>query len=375
MTQNHREDFGDVGAELAPPELAWRDRQPYLESRGYLLRPRYRPGWMPSWRSDPSIRPFFAEDFVRAPAFRDHLIDATRLSDGKLVLLKRVAADSMEVKIASYFSSQGIREDPRNHCIPVLDVIPDKDNSNKCYLVMPFLRYVDRPPFESVQSILDCGEQLLEGLVFMHEHGVAHRDCAYKNLMMDATSLYPHGFHPVRLDQLPQHLRRAAPIRSRADVAVAYYLVDFGISSWFQPNDTDRLVLGTSGLDQDVPELSDDVPYDPFKLDIFVLGNFFRQHFTGKFTNLNFLDPLVRQMTDEDPARRPNAAGALRQWKRLSSSIWSLQRLWRPRPRDSNIVVHAVADTFSLVSILGSSISRDYRIAVLPIGHWLHGMD
>ena len=61
----------------------------------------------------------------------------------------------------------------------------------------------------------------------------------------------------------------------------AYYLVDFGISSWFQPNETNRLVSGTSGLDQDVPELSDDVPYDPFKLDIFVLGNFFRQNFTG----------------------------------------------------------------------------------------------
>ncbi len=98
---------------------------------------------------------------------------------------------------------------------------------------------------------------------------------------MDATSLYPQGFHPVRLDQLPHNLRRSAPIRSRADVTVTYYLVDFGISSWFQPSDTDRLVLGTSGLDEDVPELSDDVPYDPFKVDVFVLGNFFRQHFTG----------------------------------------------------------------------------------------------
>ncbi len=67
MAQKLREDLGDVGAELAPPELAWRDRQTYLESRGYLLRPRYRPGWIPSWRSDPSIKPFFAEDFVRAP--------------------------------------------------------------------------------------------------------------------------------------------------------------------------------------------------------------------------------------------------------------------------------------------------------------------
>lgn len=69
--------------------------------------------------------------------------------------------------------------------------------------------------------------------------------------MMDVTSLYPQGFHPVRLDQLPQHLRRTAPIRSRADIAVAYYLVTFGISPWFQLNETNRL-----GLLPDVPKTS-----------------------------------------------------------------------------------------------------------------------
>ena len=102
--------------------------------------------------------------------------------------------------------------------------------------------------------------------------------------MMDATSLYPQGFHPVRLDCLPHNLRQWAPVRSRADATVTYYLVDFGISSWFQPDDTNRLVLGTSGLDEEVPELSDDVPYDPFKVDIFVLGNFFHHLFTGVST-------------------------------------------------------------------------------------------
>lgn len=30
-------------------ELLWRDRQPFLESKGYMLRSRYRPGWTPSW--------------------------------------------------------------------------------------------------------------------------------------------------------------------------------------------------------------------------------------------------------------------------------------------------------------------------------------
>ena len=34
---------------LSEHEIAWRDRQPFLESKGYMLRPRLRPGWTPSW--------------------------------------------------------------------------------------------------------------------------------------------------------------------------------------------------------------------------------------------------------------------------------------------------------------------------------------
>lgn len=36
---------------LSDIEIAWRDRQLFLQSRGYMLRPRLRPGWSPSWIS------------------------------------------------------------------------------------------------------------------------------------------------------------------------------------------------------------------------------------------------------------------------------------------------------------------------------------
>lgn len=36
-------------AVLSEDEVFWRDHQQYLESKGYMLRPRYRPGWVPSW--------------------------------------------------------------------------------------------------------------------------------------------------------------------------------------------------------------------------------------------------------------------------------------------------------------------------------------
>ena len=35
--------------ELDENEIWWRDHQVWLQERGYMLRPRYRPDWVPSW--------------------------------------------------------------------------------------------------------------------------------------------------------------------------------------------------------------------------------------------------------------------------------------------------------------------------------------
>jgi len=37
-------------AGLLPWEMWWRDCYRVLESRGYRLRPRYHPDWVPSWK-------------------------------------------------------------------------------------------------------------------------------------------------------------------------------------------------------------------------------------------------------------------------------------------------------------------------------------
>ncbi len=92
--------------------------------------------------------------------------------------------------------------------------------------------------------------------------------------------MYPKGFHPVVTHNKPD-LRSEAPHRSRFTTpqTVKYYYVDFGISTLFSSDQdqTSRLVVGTDGLDEEVPELSDVTPYDPFKVDVFILGNYFRR--------------------------------------------------------------------------------------------------
>jgi hypothetical protein len=40
---------------LVSDELFWSDHQKWLEERGYMLRQRYLPGWVPSWQGTKKI--------------------------------------------------------------------------------------------------------------------------------------------------------------------------------------------------------------------------------------------------------------------------------------------------------------------------------
>ena len=53
-------DYSILGRE----EVIWRDLQPWLEQRGYMLRPRYRVGWVPKWKGS-KISRFDHEDANR----------------------------------------------------------------------------------------------------------------------------------------------------------------------------------------------------------------------------------------------------------------------------------------------------------------------
>ncbi|KAI0040981.1 hypothetical protein FA95DRAFT_1502042 [Auriscalpium vulgare] len=331
------------GETLYSHEVRWRDRAYFLEGQGYLLRPRLRPGWQPSWVG--TKKHFFeVEDGISTP-LRDHLIDATRLSDGKMVYIKRVQTGDLESRIAIKLSSDALRSDPRNHSVPILDTFVDSDDSHISYIVMPFLKPLDQPEFEYIGELLDFGEQILEGLSFLHDNGVAHRDCASPNIMMDASAMFPKGFHPISQSFLPDK-SGGAPSYSRLSAGVKYYFVDYGISSAF-PLDSvpaSRLVVGRLGRDQEPPELSDTVPYDPFMVDIFVVGNIFRREYYDVPTNLDFLQPFVLAMTNPNPHARPSARELLEQWRLMQRSYSAVSRHWRIRLRGESILDRLVYD-------------------------------
>lgn len=95
--------------------------------------------------------------------------------------------------------------------------------------------------------------------------------------MMDGRALYPQGHHPVRLNFTPDALYEVAPL-ARAGNSVQYYYIDFDLSVRFAEGEP-RLVVGDVGREDKVPELSNDVPYDPFKVDIFALGHLYYEEF------------------------------------------------------------------------------------------------
>ena len=52
-------------SKLSDTEQWWANQQLWLAQQGYVLRPRYRPGWVPSWKRG-RVSEFKAEDGLRS---------------------------------------------------------------------------------------------------------------------------------------------------------------------------------------------------------------------------------------------------------------------------------------------------------------------
>ncbi|KAL4247870.1 hypothetical protein ABKN59_007476 [Abortiporus biennis] len=223
---------------LFPGEKRWKALQPWLEQNGSLLRPRYMPDWKPSWTD--LISEVFAED--ACISMQSSIIDATRSADGKLVALKRVVASvhPYEMEISRYFSNEPMESHPRNHCIPLLDVleVPDHiDPEHTFILVVPFLRPFQDPRMKSIGEAVEFIRQIFEGMQFMHSCNVAHRfDAMDLNIMMDPNPTYPNMFHPVAMSK-NRNFKGKAKHFTRTARPTKYYFIDFGLSRQYNPDD------------------------------------------------------------------------------------------------------------------------------------------
>ncbi|KAI0365102.1 kinase-like protein [Pilatotrama ljubarskyi] len=326
--------------DLVPKERFWQARYRYLLDHGYLLRPRYSPDWRPSW-SGTDLDPNSCEDSILLIDYQ--VMDATRISNRERVAIKSFLKDGQELQIAQFFASI---EDPRNHCVPVHQIIADPHDPGFALMVMPYLRPCNNPDFSTIGDIIDFVDQTLEGLVFIHKHHVAHRDIAVENIMMDAKALYPNGHHPIRLDYSEDGLYPVSAL-PRAGRKVRYFYIDFGLASHFPPG-TSPYVVGDVGRDADVPELSDDVPYDAFKVDIFALGNLYSKEFKQRYNSMDFLLSLIEPMTARQPEARPTAEQALQEWVKTRAKLSETLYRWRLGPKSEPAFERVMNDTVAV---------------------------
>ncbi|KAH6900831.1 other/AgaK1 protein kinase [Coprinopsis sp. MPI-PUGE-AT-0042] len=172
--------------------------------------------------------------------------------DGKLVSFPGEESD--ELKIYRLLNTPQARKDPRNHTVPVIDWI---EYSGLIFIVSP--RWGDpiigMVPL-SADQLLHYADTLLEGLVFLHENRVAHRDIHVGNTVLDIIT----GYH--RRDALPllhPSLSRFAYIDFDASVVLP---IDTAIDSVLMEREM-RLGVGWLRLPQ--------AKSNPFNDDVVVL--------------------------------------------------------------------------------------------------------
>lgn len=99
------------------------------------------------------------------------------------------------------------------------------------------------------------------------------------NIMMDAHAMFPRGFHPI-VPSATKDYQGSAKFHSRTARPPKYYLIDFGLSRKYDPEDGAPSELPIFGGDKSVPEHQNVTgPLNPFQTDIYYLGNAIRTRF------------------------------------------------------------------------------------------------
>ena len=245
-------------------------------------------------------------------------MDATRSSDGRVVSIKRVKKSDhpIEEQIIRFFSEAPDSLDPRNHSVPVYDVLPSPMDQDVVLLVMPYLVPVGRYKFATVGEAVELFRQLFEvsGRVRLACHWlITHvefrrvyslcivissrtgtlcslqesiqyslsvsSDLQYANVMMEPIPLLsdvPHPTHPHRSYDFQRKVKQS----TRTKRPTKYYIIDFGLSRQFSPGEELIASLNIGG-DRSVPEYQDPSRmHNPFPIDVYHLGNMIKTRYT-----------------------------------------------------------------------------------------------
>jgi hypothetical protein len=227
-------------------------------------------------------------------------------------MFKRVPV-GIELEITQLLSSPGLRLEPHNHCVPLLEVIDLPNALDQKLMVMPFLRPFNKPRFQTFGEFVSFFIQICDvrpaqlpvrghrwDLTIINPGSSVHartkyrtqvrsffllenayrghtlRDCTPNNIMLDPSGMYPNGFHPIHIKR-NQNFKGRAKRFTRTQRPTRYYLIDFGLSRRYKSRDA--LDEPLRGGDKSAPEHLLGRQCNPFQTDIYYLGNLVREYF------------------------------------------------------------------------------------------------
>ncbi|KAJ7158155.1 kinase-like domain-containing protein [Mycena filopes] len=320
---------------LTKPEKLWVSYYPFLLRLGYRLRPRYDPAWIPSWTAPGNKRHVTRCEDSLSIWLKDCILDAVRVADGRKVVLKRVPTESDELRILRYLSEPSVASNPWNRTIPILDTFLHPEDPTSTFIVMPYMRKFNYPPFHCRGEFVEAMRQFLEGLQFLHDSGIAHLDIAPKNMMMEESRVVPKGSHFIKTRSHDGTSDTFQWTNRCAVDALQYYYIDFGISVHFPEGTTNPSTTGLLRGFEEIPELSYTVPYNPFKVDAYQFGMMIRT-MIKTYPALATFRLLEEKMCSQIPDERPTPREALALLEEIARGMSKSQlraTMWQPGDR------------------------------------------
>ncbi|KAI0645511.1 hypothetical protein C8Q79DRAFT_1010463 [Trametes meyenii] len=159
----------------------------------------------------------------------------------------------------------------------------------------------------SLAAIFQFMRCVLQGLVVLHAHRIAHRDIDTTNMLINC---YDPTSRMMDTEVVAEHARSGA---------ATYCLFDFNLSIQLPPDTCLRncrrpAIESVTALTTFMP---DDIVlgepfYNPFAFDVGCLGNVFKSYYWGAVSAAPLLAPLFDMMTTHELARRFTAEEALK---------------------------------------------------------------
>ncbi|KAF7314765.1 Protein kinase domain-containing protein [Mycena kentingensis (nom. inval.)] len=249
-----------------------------------------------------------------------------------------------ELSLLTFLNSPKLRTDPANHTIPLLDSGKPLATQEWSFAAMPYWpRSVQVCVMWEVDDYFERLGQALEGLAFMHRHGIVHRDISPTNLLLNLHT--------------PSAARDVYTPLARLRIKLAY--IDFGCAARY-PADTDPMEWTGTGYVGTGEHVAPEVPrdrksakrYRVAPVDVYALGSVFlsalnwEQLHCATFGNPSSLPlaahqlivslpstqgylALLTRMTHPDPLQRPSAQFALDTCRALRTGLPARVR-WAP---------------------------------------------